>query len=327
MKAIQGYIATADRGFASAIAEWSARGRIHFKTEVRTLLARVAGEIFTGITDPANVAAIDRALTDFWHGATALSRNTRISPTRRRSRQGFLMLLETFRGLVEQRRRDAGNDLFSHMCQAEASTDGDDALVRVFLTIMFGAFDTTSAGVTSMAYLLARNPAWQERLREEAKQIPVGSLDATNLKALKQLEWVWKETMRLMPIASFVPRAPLREVEVMGHKIPPGVGVLPMIGAIGRHPDLWTNPSTFDPERFSPDRAEDKKHPALQMPFGGGAHACVGAQLANIEVKVLWHRLISTCKFSLPHDYEARHTHTPMGMVSGDVTLALEPLG
>jgi hypothetical protein len=49
-------------------------------------------------------------------------------------------------------------------------------------------------------------------------------------------------------------------------------------------------------------------------------------QLANLEMKLLWHKLLISCRFELSPDYDACHTHTPMGCVSGNVGLKLEPL-
>jgi cytochrome P450 len=143
---------------------------------------------------------------------------------------------------------------------------------------------------------------------------------------MKHHEWVWKETLRLMPVNGFIPRRALREVTVAGYALPPGALVLPMNGGLGRHPKWWTRPSTFDPERFSPERAEDKKHPGIYNPFGAGAHACVGMQLANMEMKLFWHRMLSSCRLRLTRDYDANHTVSPFGVVSGKVELTLERL-
>jgi cytochrome P450 len=325
MRAVQGYLETARLAFDEAIPAWIARGRVPFKRDVRTLLACVANKIFTGIEDEAQVAAIDRSLVDFWSGMLALSRRPWLSPKFRRARRGYAALRETFMKLAAERRGTTdGTDLFSHMVR-NAAPESDDALVRVFLTIMFGAFDTTSVACTSMAYLLAKHPEWQARVRQEALAV-AGPLDAMGLRSLKELEWVWKETLRLMPVSGFVPRRTLRAVEVSGHTLPAGTFAGIMQGAIGRHPKWWTEPDRFDPERFSPDRAEDKQHPALQMPFGAGAHACIGNQLATMEMKLLFHRLLTSCRFSLAKDYDARHTFAPMGCVSGKVDLKLEPL-
>jgi cytochrome P450 len=325
LKAIEGYLQVADRYYAEVLPGWVDRGTVTFKAEVRTLLARVASEIFTGLSDPEEVARVDRALSDFWRGIMAVSRKRWLSPTFRRSRAGLATLIRTFLSLVPERRKSPGSDVFSSMC-AVADTDGlaDEAIVRVFITIMFGAFDTTSASMTSMAYLLAKHPAWQERLRAEAKAIGPAPPDVSAMKSMKEHEWVWKETLRLMPVNGFLPRRALREVVVGGRVLAPGTFVAPMSGGIGRHPRWWKAPTTFDPERFSPQRAEDSQHGGIHNPFGAGAHACVGMQLANMEMKLFWHRLLTSSSFRLTRDYDARHTFTPIGVVSGDVHLTLE---
>jgi cytochrome P450 len=300
---------------------------VAFKPEIRTLLAKVAGEIFTGIRDPAEIATLARALAAFWRGQMVVTHNPWLSPTFRRARRGFQELRTFFLDRVAQRRAEGGDDLFSVLCAVEDREGlSDDALVRVFLSIMFGAFDTTSAAMTSMAYLLAKHPDWQERLREEARRAPADLSDASNLQGLRQLDWAWKETLRLMPVTSALPRRALRAVEVRGLALPAGSYVMAMAGAIGRHPRWWKEPTKFDPERFSPERAEDKQHPGIYNPFGAGAHACVGMQLANIEAKVFWQKALTACRFSLRNDYEARHTYTPMGCVSGNVNLRVEPI-
>jgi cytochrome P450 len=68
------------------------------------------------------------------------------------------------------------------------------------------------------------------------------------------------------------------------------------------------------------------RHGIAYSMHGAGAHACVGMQLANMEMKVFWHELLTSCRFALADDYEGRHTHTPLGCVSGAVGLKLEPL-
>lgn len=95
-------------------------------------------------------------------------------------------------------------------------------------------------------------------------------------------------------------------------------------GTLGRDPKFWTEPTTFDPTRFTKERAEDKKHKAIFLPFGAGAHACIGAQLAGLEIKAFWHAFLSRCRFRLAKDYRARHSYAPIGTVTGDIDLVLE---
>jgi len=49
--------------------------------------------------------------------------------------------------------------------------------------------------------------------------------------------------------------------------------------------------------------------------------------LATIEAKSFWQKMLAKCRLRLERPYEAHHTYTPLGVVSGDVALVLEPLG
>jgi len=325
--AIEGYLRTADGHFTPAIAKWVARGHVDFKKDIRTLLAHVAGDIFTGIRDPEKLALIDGALSDFWHAMLAIAKNPWVSPTYRRAQRGMTTLLDTFTAMVPERREKGGEDLFSRMCKREDMEDvADDDVVRAAITIMFGAFDTTSAAMASMGYMLAKYPEWQDKLRREALDAGDGPLDVAKMREMKHHEWAWKETLRLIPLTMHTARVALRDVKVCGYDLKAGTLVLPVSGGIGRHPKWWTKPDSFDPERFSPARAEDRRHPGIFNPFGAGAHACVGMQLANMEMKQFWHRMLRACRFRLEPDYEGCHTFAPFGIVSGKVRLALEPL-
>jgi len=137
---------------------------------------------------------------------------------------------------------------------------------------------------------------------------------------------VWKETLRLFPVAGDVPRTTLRDVQLGQWRIPAGAGVIPFIATVLQDGSWWTDPQTFDPDRFSEGRAEDKKHKGLFLPFGAGAHACIGLQLATTEVKGFWHAMLTRCRFRLERDYEGHHGFTPIGTVSGDVALVVERL-
>jgi cytochrome P450 len=324
-RAIKGYVELAQRGIDLGVADWVSGGRVDFKPDVRALLATIANQIFTGIEDPAQIAHIDRSMAQVWRGLQTLLKDPRLSRAFRDGRRGFGALVGLFEQLVPERRARPGSDLFSQLCQSEEA-GSDMAIARVFLAIMLAAYDTTAFGVTSMAYLLAKHPEWQARLRQEALSVRQGPLEWADLQALEQLEWAWKETLRLMPVTTYLPRRALREVEVRGHRLAAGTFVGALIGPTGRDARYWRDPLRFDPERFSPARAEDKSQPGVYMPFGGGAHACIGMQLAGIEAKLLFHALLTRCRFELETDYDAEHTYTPLGAVSGKVALRLTPL-
>jgi cytochrome P450 len=325
-QAIAGYLEGARPIVERAIDDWVCRGRVPFKAEVRRLFAHVSAKVFMGVDDPAEAEMLDRAMTDGWQAVLTLVRRTRWGIGWRRAQRGLDTLWRSLRPRME-RRREGGTDLLSRLCQTRDEAtwlDDDDTRMRLFIAIMFGAFDTTSSGSASMAYLLCRHPDWQARLRDEALALSDRAPKADALKTLEQQEWVWKETLRLYPVAGFISRVALRDVTLGGARIPARALVAAMTGAASRDPKWWSDPLRFDPERFSPERAEDKRHKATFLPFGAGAHSCVGAQLAGVEVKTFWHALLTRCRIRLARDYEARHRYTPIGIVSGDVDVVFE---
>jgi cytochrome P450 len=312
----------------SVAKDWLRQGRVAFKPAARRLFAGIASRIFLGIDDPEEAKMLDVALADAWKGLIAIAKNPLLSPTWRRALRGHRTLREALERRVDERRTGTGSDLFSQLCRAgqEAAWRDNGAIARLFIGILFAAFDTTSLGAASMAYLLARNPDWQEKLREESRRVAPGSLTMESMKHLVLHDWVWKESLRLFPIANGLPRRPLQDVHVGPHRIPAGALVYGLIGPLLQDRRWWTNPEQFDPERFSPERAEDKGHRAAYLPFGSGAHVCIGQQLAGIEIKAFWHALLGRSRIRLARDYRARHVYAPLGSVSGEVELVVEAI-
>jgi len=326
--ALAGYVGMAAPLFVRAIDGWLARGRVAFKREIRAVLALVSSRMFAGIDDAREAKAFDQALADIWGAQLAISKSRWLSPRMARAARAHARLRATLRAQIPGRRAAPTQDLFGRLC---AESNGprwmdDDGLVRLFIGVMLGAFDTTSSALASMAYLLAKHPDWQEKLRQEVFALGPGPVSPDDLKRFEQVDRAWRETLRLFPVAPDTPRVALRDVELGGLRIPAGVGVLGLLGVAMQDPAWWTEPARFDPDRFDPARAEDKRHKGLFLPFGAGPHACIGAQLANAEVKSFWHAMLTRCRFRLDPDYEGHHQFLPLGTVSGDVALRIEPI-
>ena len=323
--AMTGYIEATFDVVTPAVTSWLAAGRVSFKSASRRMFATIADRVFLGVTDPVETEALDRAMAEFWKASLALVKNG-WSPTWRRATKSYATLRDRLRAEAPARRASDRGDLFSRVCRAapEIGWVDDDALVSAYLGLMAAAFDTTSVAVTSMAYLLATHPEWQDRLADEALATPE-RITADELKKLELCDRAWRETLRRYPVAPDLPRRPLRDVELGGHRIPAGAAVLALTSVLHFDPAVWTAPQTFDPDRFSPERAEDRKRRGTYLPFGAGAHACIGAQLSTMEAKAFWHGLLRRARIRLARPYVARHTLSPLGGVSGDVELIVEP--
>lgn len=99
------------------------------------------------------------------------------------------------------------------------------------------------------------------------------------------------------------PRMAIKDTEVLGHYVPKGSIV--SVPGLTNHYDAeyWSNPFVFDPERFTKERAEDKKHRMAWMPFGGGVHKCIGLYFGQMEVRTIMHQLLRGFEWSVPQDY------------------------
>lgn len=320
------YFDAATEFFERAIDGWVADGRVSFKDAIRSLLVRVSTRIFLG--EDRAAAEFERALIEYWGGPLSLTRSPLLSPAWRRSIRGHRTLCDMLRERIAERRVRGGDDMFSRLCARHdgAATVDDDGLARLVIGIMAAAFATTSSGLSSMAYLLATHPEWQDRMREESLAVSRGRISFEDSKRLELSAQVWKETMRLYPIAPYCARRALHDTQLGPWPIPAGTFVLALIAAVMQDGALWPHPLRFDPTRFSEDNAADHNHRSYYLPYGTGPHTCTGMHLANAEAKAFWHAMLTRCRFRLERDYRAQHNYAPAGIVSGDVALRLERL-
>jgi cytochrome P450 len=95
-----------------------------------------------------------------------------------------------------------------------------------------------------------------------------------------------------------------------GHHFPAGTiaGVNPMLTHL--LPELWERPDSYDPGRFSPERSRGR-HRFAFVPFGGGAHGCLGANFACLQVRALLRTLLEGHELVLADSAPPRWHHWP----------------
>ena len=97
-------------------------------------------------------------------------------------------------------------------------------------------------------------------------------------------------------------------------------------GAIHSIGDHWVNVAEFDPLRCDESRSEHKAHRFGYVPFGGGAHKCIGMAFGTNEVKALLHAMLTTYELEIPADYEIEWDHTSLVMPTDDFPVTLRRL-
>ena len=91
-----------------------------------------------------------------------------------------------------------------------------------------------------------------------------------------------KETLRRTPIIPLVARRVTRPTTIGGYELPVGAIACASIYLVHHRPDLWPEPTRFDPSRF----AGKKVDPTHYFPFGGGTRRCLGMAFASYEMKI-----------------------------------------
>lgn len=147
-----------------------------------------------------------------------------------------------------------------------------DLEVRDQVVSMIAAgYETTSAAMAWVLYGLAGRPDVMAHLREEVAGVDA---DPEALAGLPLLTAVVSEALRLYPPAAISARFADQAFDFAGRRIPRGRLVLFSPYVTHRDPAVYADALTFRPERW----LETPRRPAAEfLPFGGGAHHCIGS--------------------------------------------------
>ena len=329
--AMERYVADMGPVIEAELARWPVDGATPLQAfpRIKALTLNIAARVFMGMALGPEADRMNRAFIDTVEASLALIRKPVPPFGMWRGVRARRWLVELMRSKLPSKRAAEGPDLFSQLCHArdeEGQRFSDDEVINHMIFLMMAAHDTTTSSLTTMLYSLARHPEWQERLRAQAQALPAARLSFGDLAGCEQTEWVMKEALRMYPPLTSIPRKAARDCQFGGFHIPKGtpVGISP----IHTHhmPSIWTNPHDFDPERFSPARAEHRRHAYAYLPFGGGAHLCIGQHFADMEVKSVMHQLLRRFRWQVPDGYRMPYQLVPIAKPRDGLPIQLRAL-
>ncbi|MFG2972085.1 cytochrome P450 [Streptomyces sp. NPDC048331] len=166
--------------------------------------------------------------------------------------------------LVEERRKNPGEDMLSQLAAVAEEPDGSMSTMEIISTaalLLIAGHETTVNLITNGMLTLLRFPDVLERLRNDPDlAVPIV-----------------EELLRYEPPVHLLPRrSTLADIEIGGVNIPKGATVSLILASGNRDPKRFENPNRFDPDR------EDIQHLGL----GSGIHSCFGAPLARLEAQL-----------------------------------------
>jgi cytochrome P450 len=327
-KAMQGYLSQMIPQVRASVAGWSGRGNgelLAYPT-FKQMTLDLAATIFLGMdlgedarkinqafetTVAASMPKIPLAIpgTLLWKGIKA--RQT---------------MCDFFSPLIAGKRAGVGQDLFSLLCQAtdeEGKGYTDQEIVDHMIFLMMAAHDTTTSTLTSITYALAKHPEWQARLLDEVNTLDDGDLTNADLDKMIETDWVIKEALRMYPPLSTLPKFSNSAFEYEGSLVPAGAMVITYPIHTHYMDEYWDQPYEFDPARFSPERAEHKRHPYSWVPFSGGAHMCIGLHFANMQIKLVLFEMLKNYSWQIEKGYVMPVQQSPISKPQDDLPITI----
>lgn len=232
---------------------------------------------------------------------------------------------------IAARRRsgeDRGDVLGSLLAAGDEDGRGlsDRQVLDHVMTLLFAGHDTTTSTITFLAYELARNPDWTPRLAREL-DAALGERDRLEPAQLfgQELAWLGRavdETLRLYPPAWIGPRRAVRDFEFGGVRVPAGLPVAYSSWVSHHLPDVWDSPSSFRPERFTPENRARLPRGAY-VPFGMGPRVCIGKRFGYTEVHVIAAALLRRFEVELPRGEKITIEQSPTLSPKGGLTVRL----
>jgi cytochrome P450 len=190
--------------------------------------------------------------------------------------------------LIASKRASPSDDMLSVVANASLETPVSDAEVYLFFNLLFSAgAETTRNSIAGGLLALAENPSQLEVLRS--------SLDLLPTAIEEMVRWTSPSPSKR--------RTATRAVSLGGQQIEPGQKVLVWEGSANRDGLVFDNADTFDVTR--------KPNPHLG--FGQGVHYCLGANLARLELRVLFEELLgrfSSVQVVKPVEWTRSNRHT-----------------
>ncbi|MFJ6787536.1 cytochrome P450 [Streptomyces angustmyceticus] len=183
--------------------------------------------------------------------------------------------------LIQLKKREPGDDLLSramadYAASGEEYTDRD--LFNMVRLLMNGGHETTASQISLGTACLLENPDQLQLLLDDPSLVKPAV----------------EELVRFATIGdTAVPRVALEDIEIGGQLIRKGDGILCLGLAANRDPETFPEPEKLDITRGS------RKH----LGFGHGVHHCIGADLARLELEIVWSKLfrrIPTLRLAKP---------------------------
>ena len=195
----------------------------------------------------------------------------------------------------------AEDDIVEAVIAARDAETGEgftrEELIDELGVFFLAGHETTASVLTWAFFILSQRPDALERLRREVDEVVGdGPVTIQNVKQLGYVRNVFRETLRLYPPITFIPRVAAEAATIGEYRVKKGAMIMVSPWTAHRNGLLWRHADRFDPDRFDAASGEDK---GILMSFGLGPRVCIGAAFATIESGLILARLARRYDFEV----------------------------
>ena len=294
--ALANYLTTMERITRTYLEKWERLGTFTWFGELKQMTFDIASTLLMGSEPGPQTARLSQWFTELTAGLFAVPPlRLRWTPYGRAlyARDQLLAHIEQ---AVLKRQQEPAQDVLGLLVQSRDEEGKGLSLEEIkfqTLLMLFAGHETTTSMLTSLCMVLTQHPEVLTRARAEQQALVAqGPVSLEQLKQMTYLEQVLREVERLYPPVGGGFRGVVKDFEFKGYYVPQGWQALYQILRTHKDSRVYTEPEDFDPDRFSPERAEHKKQEFSLVGFGGGSRICLGIAFAQLEMKIFAAQLL-----------------------------------
>lgn len=309
---INDYAATMVESTERHIRAWREGETRDLAREMMALTLEVAVRTLFGTTLPAEAERVGHSMTFLMRYQLSRQRSPLRIPeawptprnNRARRERGYLdsLVYQIIEERQAQKSTNGRQDLLSLLMSA-LDEDGTQMTPKQLrdetMTLFIAGHETTAQMLAWTWYLLSENPAAEERLQQELKDVLHGRPpEPADFARLPYLYALMHEALRLYPPAYIIARTAVESCQIAGYDFPSGVTMLMSPWVMHRDGRYYDDPFRFRPERWLEGLA-GRLPAGAYFPFGDGPRRCIGQGFAMLEAAIVIGMLAQRFRFRL----------------------------
>lgn len=273
----------------SYLNKWETQENFTWFSELKQMTFEIASVLLLGSERGDKIDYLSSLFTDLSNGLFTIP--LKIPGTKySKAVRGRDLLLQHLEQEIIKRKENPSNDTLSLLVQTK-DEDGNSLSINEIkvqaLLMLFAGHETTTSMLTSLCLVLAQHPDILDQAKKEQEKIHnTDILTLEQIKNMTYLDQVLKEVERLYPPVAGGFRGVVKPFTFNGYYVPAGWQILYSIQLTHQNSEIFTNPKTFDPQRFNKEREEHRKTEYSLVGFGGGSRFCLGYAFAQMEMKI-----------------------------------------